>query len=194
MNRYEFFKTQYRPGKILDVGNLEKSGKLHRALIERYPESEWYGLDPVEQSTVGASFKNQFVGSLEKMPFEDGQFDTVYLGQVIEHVWNPKGALDEVHRVLKRGGRVVLDTPSLYSFTRYMRYLVRGREDFHTHPEHKFGFTPAILKEVLQAAGFTEVKIVIEHNMVFKGHMWFMPEIWPFKLVGEGLCAVGTKP
>jgi SAM-dependent methyltransferase len=47
-------------------------------------------------------------GSLDD--FEDGSFDTVILGEVVEHLVQPLRLLDEVDRVLAPGGRLVVTT------------------------------------------------------------------------------------
>ncbi len=45
------------------------------------------------------------------LPFRDGSFQTVYLIHVIEHVGNVIHAMEEAHRVLQSGGRLLLETP-----------------------------------------------------------------------------------
>jgi SAM-dependent methyltransferase len=57
----------------------------------------------------------------EGIPFEDGAFDVVYAGEVIEHLYNPDHLLEECRRVLRPGGRLVLSTPNLQAW--YNRIL-----------------------------------------------------------------------
>ncbi len=45
-------------------------------------------------------------GVAESLPFENNQFDFVNVGEVIEHVRDPKQVLKEIYRVLKPGGHV----------------------------------------------------------------------------------------
>ncbi len=46
-----------------------------------------------------------------KLPFEDGEFDWVASGQVLEHIeGNPQQAIDESYRVLKPGGIAIHTT------------------------------------------------------------------------------------
>ncbi len=50
-------------------------------------------------------------GSAEELPYDDGSFDVVVTMQVLEYVGDVPRALDEIHRVLKPSGRVlILDT------------------------------------------------------------------------------------
>ena len=48
--------------------------------------------------------------NLEALPFPDGDFDLVLCTQAIEHVLDPPRALGELHRVLRRGGTLVIST------------------------------------------------------------------------------------
>ncbi len=48
---------------------------------------------------------------LEKMPYANEDFDAITLTDVLEHVADEKAALDEMFRVLKPGGRLIITTP-----------------------------------------------------------------------------------
>ncbi len=47
----------------------------------------------------------------EKIPFKDGFFDVVVMTDTLEHVQDDKKTISEVHRVLKKGGILVISTP-----------------------------------------------------------------------------------
>ena len=46
--------------------------------------------------------------ALQKMPFQDAQFDVLFCVSVLEHTDDYKSIVEEFHRVLKPGGLVVL--------------------------------------------------------------------------------------
>lgn len=54
-------------------------------------------------------------GTLADHHFADGQFDLVTLWDVIEHVPNPSAELDEIHRILKPGGLLLVNYPDYTS-------------------------------------------------------------------------------
>lgn len=51
----------------------------------------------------------------ESLPFPNASFDVVNMAEVIEHVADPKQVLNEVHRVLVRGGFVYISVPARFS-------------------------------------------------------------------------------
>lgn len=52
-------------------------------------------------------------GNGEYLPFADESFDLVTCSEVIEHIRNPGRALEEMRRVLKPDGMLLLSTPSM---------------------------------------------------------------------------------
>ena len=69
------------------------------------------------------------VARSEQLPFRDGAFDLVTLVEVLEHTQSPARSLEEVRRVLGRGGRLALTTPN-YPVKRLYdaRAAVRARD------------------------------------------------------------------
>lgn len=52
-------------------------------------------------------------GDLHEMPFEDQSFDKAVMSEVLEHVENDENVLQEVYRILKPGGVLVISVPSI---------------------------------------------------------------------------------
>jgi SAM-dependent methyltransferase len=81
--------------------------------------------------------------------YGDGEFDLVYSGQSIEHV-HPDEAdhvLAQVHRVLRDGGVLAVDTPNAR--------VCRAQQELFIDPDHKVEYTHAEMVEKLNAAGLT---------------------------------------
>ena len=57
---------------------------------------------------------NRVVGSILDMPFENNSFDFIVSSEVIEHTPDPHKAIEELARVLKPGGTLVLTTPNKF--------------------------------------------------------------------------------
>jgi SAM-dependent methyltransferase len=82
----------------------------------------------------GAHF---LVGSVEALPFAAASFDAVLFLDVLEHVGNDRRSIDEVERVLRPGGYLILSTPhkGLFSFLDPENFFLRGKngEQRHRH-------------------------------------------------------------
>lgn len=86
--------------------------RLHRAMMRQIP-----GLDALAQldGLQGTMRRTNYITmSAEEMLFEDESFDFIYSLNVMEHIANPERALLEMYRVLRPGGRVLLQYSPLY--------------------------------------------------------------------------------
>lgn len=85
-------------------------------------------------------------GNLERLPFPSACFDLLLCSWTMEHLARPDAAFEELARVLRPGGHVVLLAPNAWNYVtivqrllpgRFQRRLTRtvyGREDKDTFP------------------------------------------------------------
>lgn len=120
-------------GLIVDVGSAQakprtvlEAGSRYVALDYYATASQWYGTRP------------DVYGDAQALPFGNARADGVLLLDVLEHLPKPEACLAEIHRVLKPGGRLVVQVPFLYpihdaplDFTRWTRHGLRTLA--HTH-------------------------------------------------------------
>ena len=89
-------------------------------------------------------------GELESLPIDDTRLDAATLMLVLHHVSEPEKALNEVARVLKPGGRVLL-----------VDMLPHDRDNYRQQMGHVWlGFSGAHTRRLLEASGFEGVRIV----------------------------------
>lgn len=125
-------------GLVLDAGSgrgawqgvIERSGAV-RESIDIAPKA-------AEQVT--------WVGDLTDMPqVPSRRYDAAVCHQVLEHVADPQAAANELCRVLKAGGALVISVPHL------------SRQ--HELPHDYFRFTPGGLQRLLHQAGFEVLSV-----------------------------------
>jgi ubiquinone/menaquinone biosynthesis C-methylase UbiE len=68
-----------------------------------------YGTDFVDLYPSRSEVKKVDVDK-EKLPYPDNTFDEVYSKNLLEHLRNPGFALEEMYRVLKKGGKLTIIT------------------------------------------------------------------------------------
>lgn len=76
----------------------------------------------------------------ERLPFKDGCVDKIFCLEVVEHLENPTFFLNEAHRVLRKGGKLVLTTPDENSFVWRVVWFLWNRT-FGKEWHHKSKFT-----------------------------------------------------
>jgi glycosyltransferase involved in cell wall biosynthesis/SAM-dependent methyltransferase len=71
-----------------------------------------YAHDRLEDEPPEVQERLEFVhADAGELPLQDGSFDTVLLGEIVEHLVDPTRVLTEAARVLRPGGRAVITTP-----------------------------------------------------------------------------------
>lgn len=75
-------------------------------------------------------------GDMHALPFEDNYFEQILSTEVLEHSYDPCKAVDELRRVLKPGGKLILTTRFVYPL--------------HDTPHDFFRFTEFGLKHIFR--------------------------------------------
>jgi len=110
-------------GSILDIGCLD--GTIGTAFLDQ--GNKVSGIDASNPGITKARERgiDAKLGNLEEaLPFPDGAFDLVFAGEIVEHIFDIDHLLDEVFRVLKPSGHLVVTTPNLAAFGRRLLLLV----------------------------------------------------------------------
>ena len=176
-----FKKRAGKVKRLLDLGGGR--GLISKYLLESLPIEEIFVVD---SNPALLSEAQQFGFQIlpldieqEDLPYEDGYFDAVFCGELIEHLKNPDHLLDEMKRVLAPHGCLILTTPNLASWFNRLALLIGlqplntdvsvmyspGQPNFlypHLQPGagHISNFTYRALKELLILHCFTSIERV----------------------------------
>lgn len=111
------FASKLSATSVLDIGCGR--GTLIQALRAASPSSKYVGIEISDSLRALANSKGIEVVKHDvsrRLPFEDETYDLVLFGEVIEHLFDPDFALDEIHRILKPAGTLIVTTPNLASW------------------------------------------------------------------------------
>jgi len=148
-------------GKLLDVGC--SSGQVMYWARLRGLEAK--GVE-INQRTADLARQNGFEvynGFVEDAPFEKQSFDLIFLGDIIEHVNDPREFLKSVFSFLKPGGLMIISTPNVncfwskLTFTFYRLFKIPWTS--MTPPYHLFQFSLENLNMLLAEFGFKPEKV-----------------------------------
>ncbi len=96
----------------------------------------------------------------EDLPFESDQFDYAICAAVLEHTRRPWDVAREICRVLKPGGRVLVDFPFL--------------QPVHGYPHHYFNATPGGCTSLFEPYCDIEVSKVGDNNHPIQALHWLL--------------------
>jgi 2-polyprenyl-3-methyl-5-hydroxy-6-metoxy-1,4-benzoquinol methylase len=138
-------------------GRLLEIGSYCGIFLNRIREDGWevQGLDPDRGVAEYARSKyglNITDGVLPNPVFSTSTFDAVVMLHVIEHMPDPSENLREIHRILKPGGVLVIETPRFDSLP--FKLLGRRERSICNCNGHIYFFTRRTLRQMAEKNGF----------------------------------------
>jgi SAM-dependent methyltransferase len=137
-------------GRLLDVGCGTKPYR------ELFAVESYVGMDIDSPASRGLGAADVYYDG-KRFPFEDAGFESVLCNQVLEHVFNPDEFVGELHRMLVRGGRLLLTVPFVW--------------DEHEQPYDYARYSTFGLKALLERHGFRVVsqrKLLTNASVLFQ--------------------------
>jgi SAM-dependent methyltransferase len=133
---YEVLESYPTLGNVLDYGGGTKSHYRKLLKCESYQS---INIDSKIQPTWLIE-----VGAV--IPCVENSFDTVISLNTLEHVFEARSVIGELHRVLRPGGELILSVPFLLPI--------------HGHPDDFFRPTPSWYRHALGASGFRVIEVI----------------------------------
>jgi predicted SAM-dependent methyltransferase len=114
--------------------------------------------------------KADIVGDAKKLPFKDNELDEIFTRFFLEHLFrnDAKIVLNEMYRVLKKGGKLEIIVPDLKYFCNLFVIETGQKKEWalnkiygfekYGEDHHYFGYDEQILSKYLSEAGFIDIK------------------------------------
>jgi len=185
----ELWKNLKRCKKVLDIGC--GSGRF---MITAPKNVNVEGIEIIDSEIKKCLEKKLKVKKMDigKMHFQKDSFDGVVMSHVIEHLDNPPQILENIRKILKKDGKIMILTPNFSACYKH----------FYDDPTHKRPFTKQSLFRVLYDAGFRNITIKNDvfhaNNTIFSifvpfPRIKFMIEKFLGKIYSPHMIAVAKK-
>ncbi len=151
---------KFKKGKILDVG----CGFGELIAVLREFGFEVYGLVATKYETDECKRKGLNViqhDASKKYPYKDSYFDHVISIGSIEHIPDWSNSLNEMHRVLKKNGNLLIETPN-HSIFRKSKKFKENKKDFDIVHIKEFDY-----EELITELKKREFKHIKTHRKLF---------------------------
>lgn len=189
--KFMFSNALLFSGVLYDLGCGESPYReFFLAYAQKYIGVDWAGSFHETRADIVADLNNP-------LPIESEVADTVVSLSVMEHLCKPQTMLNEAFRILKPGGRIVLQVPWQWWI--------------HEAPYDFYRYTPYGLKYLFEKAGFDNI-VVEPHSGFFtavilkcnyftnrfvygpKPIRWLIKAgLWPFWYVGQKIAPLLDK-
>lgn len=157
MNRFTIGFLDPQPSdRILEIGF--GNGKYMREIAEKMTDGLMAGVDYSRTMVDQAKKRNRSfirkgvvdikLGEVNRIPFDTGAFDKVFTVNTIYFWPNPDSDIQEIRRILKPGGRLLI--------------AFRSKEKMEKLDLTRHGFTlyePEQVKELARRAGFIDIRL-----------------------------------
>lgn len=165
---FETIAPLMRTGRrLLDVGCGE--GKITE--IARTKFDEIYGCDISKTALLSAKERGISTVCVDLndgfVPYKDNSFDCITALEVVEHLINPLRFFNDLRRILKPKGQLLLTTPNIRYFRNLYRLIFNGTfphtttDDFVWGGGHIHYFTRKDITSLLNEAGFKKASFNI---------------------------------
>ena len=137
---------------LLDIGC--KYAFLRDILLEKSIKSDYYGVDITDKvfDKIKDFDPHKFfvADASQSLPFEDGKFDFIFALEILEHVESPTKMLQEIYRVLKPDGILILSVPNPYAWNEILVNFKKQKDS----EGHISAFTWQIMQRLLEFVNF----------------------------------------
>ncbi len=139
--------------KLLDIGCGTTAAFL-KAIASRLEQG--VGVDFKVSPIESGNLKTYQVRLDEKLPFDDDAFDVVTLLAVLEHIEYEQEILQEIERVLKPGGKVILTVPSVWAkpVLEFLAYRLRVVSEAEIRDHKRYYNRKLLDRALVERAGF----------------------------------------
>lgn len=169
------------------INILEIGCNCGATLIEvknRYKNSNLYGLDfnqyTAKIANYNANVQTTKIQYIDLSIYEESFFDYVILGDIIEHVYNPKELLTNIFKYLKKDGYIISTIPNIMHFS-IIRDLLYGNWTYQDagilDKTHLRFFTKNEIIKMFNECGYSELNMGMNEMFTTESDISFIEQL-----------------
>lgn len=145
------FESKRKTNRLLDIG----CGIGYFLEVAKERGWEVYGTEYTDKAIEICKSKGitMHQGELDPNNYSPESFDVITSFEVIEHINNPNPEIENISRLLRKGGLFYVTTPNFNSLIRYYR---GQKYNVISWPEHLSYYTPSTLNNLMKKHGFSK--------------------------------------
>ena len=166
-NGYFFYRIPYAADtRILDVGCGNGAYLLSLKALG-WAAGQLYGVDLVTDASTLRRLRDLerlhiVEGEFLEAPLPEEAFDVIAMRHVLEHLRDPVAVMRRVFRLLRPGGRVLINVPNFKSLEALVLFRERWRHI--DAPRHLFHYSPKPMRVLLQTAGLRTERVMLKRS------------------------------
>ena len=165
----EYFTRRNKQGKALEIGCA--SGAFLASIQEYFDLVVGCDLNREHCEYVKSKYGIECHNMDIREMGQDGEFDFIFMFQLLEHISKPHEFLTKVSSLLKPQGMLILDVPNLNEPLYRLYKLPRIKEGFFFKPQHPITYSTKALNKVLVMHGFMEIETKLIQNYSITNHL-----------------------
>jgi len=152
---------KYAKGKLIDIGcGIKPYKQLAAPHID-----EHVGLD--YEGSLHTDEERDLIGTAYEIPSKDEEFDTVLCTYVLEHLEEPRSAVAEAGRILKKGGYAIYTVPLYWHL--------------HEEPRDFYRYTKYGLKYLFESENFEVIETIAVSGFIANFAQSLAYYLWQFR-------------
>lgn len=181
----EYFKKMNPGQRILDIP--AGSGKLTEQL-----RKAGHIVTPADINRYQSDYVYADMNS--RLPFEDSQFDSVVCLEGLEHLLDPYMLMQELIRVTRVGGQIMISTPNIMNMYSRLQFLLTGTF-YQFHPSQLEDIPPGEMRDRFHISpmSYHRIRYLAEHLGASVKHVFgdkikrpiMLPLYGVFRLLGK---------
>jgi 2-polyprenyl-3-methyl-5-hydroxy-6-metoxy-1,4-benzoquinol methylase len=166
----EIFKSIENKEIVADIGCFtgiisQEYFKHGAKIVEGFDVSE----KALEKASKRLTKVYKWKAGEEVCPVENERYDVIIASEIIEHVFDTDFFIEELKRILKPNGRIIITTPNMHSAINRLLFLMGKFPWFHPGISTRYNKDPRICLEHVRLGNLSEWKYFFEkHNLMIE--------------------------